>query len=105
MSMSRVPWSTFARCRVCLAMVDIRPPIGADGRHSTVDLSRPLVAQTLQQIIEVQPQGSASTIVLLPRTGILAFSDAQIPVIIQRVIDVHLETEVVTEVTARAVEK
>ncbi len=41
MSMSRVPWSTFARCRVCLAMVDIRPPIGADGRHSTVDLSRP----------------------------------------------------------------
>src|SRR5260370_28467555 len=40
MSMSRVPWSTFARCRVCLAMVDIRPPIGGDGRHSTVDLSR-----------------------------------------------------------------
>src|SRR5260370_39640109 len=41
MSMSSVPWSTFARCRVCLAMVDIRPPIGVDGRHSTVDLSRP----------------------------------------------------------------
>src|ERR1700716_847775 len=41
MSMSRVPWSTFARCRVCLAMVDIRPPIEGDGRHSTVDLSRP----------------------------------------------------------------
>src|SRR3979409_1105628 len=41
MSMSRVPWSTFARCRVCLAMVDIRPPIGTDGRHSTLDLSRP----------------------------------------------------------------
>src|SRR5207302_6768352 len=41
MSMSRVPWSTFARCRVRLAMVDIRPPIGDDGRHSTVDLSRP----------------------------------------------------------------
>src|SRR3979490_460326 len=41
MSMSRVPWSTFARRRVRLAMVDIRPPIGDDGRHSTVDLSRP----------------------------------------------------------------
>src|SRR5438128_649143 len=40
MSMSRVPWSTFARCRACLAMVDIRPPIRADGRHPTVDLSR-----------------------------------------------------------------
>src|SRR2546429_3784154 len=39
--MSRVPWSTFARCRVSLAMVDIRPPIRDDGRHSTVDLSRP----------------------------------------------------------------
>src|SRR5260370_40862660 len=41
MSMSRVPWSTFARCRARLAVVDIRPPIGVDGRHSTVDLSRP----------------------------------------------------------------
>src|SRR5216684_5488284 len=41
MSMSSVPWSTFARCRTRLAIVDIRPPIGVDGRHSTVDLSRP----------------------------------------------------------------
>src|SRR5205807_9905485 len=39
--MSRVPWSTFARCRVSLTMVDIRPPMKDDGRHSTVDLSTP----------------------------------------------------------------
>src|ERR1700730_611453 len=45
MSMSRVPWSTFARCRVRLAMVDIRPPIGVDGRYSTVDLSRPEIQE------------------------------------------------------------
>src|SRR6267154_6827596 len=40
MSMSRVPWSTFARCRLGFGMVDIRPPIENDGRHSTIDLSR-----------------------------------------------------------------
>ena len=49
--MSRVPWSTFARCRVCLAMVDIRPPIGSDGRHSTVDLSRPTSSTTCRTMI------------------------------------------------------
>jgi hypothetical protein len=64
-----------------------------------------LVAQTLQEVIEVPASGSASTIVLLPRTGILAFSGAQIPVMIQRVLDVHLQTEVVTEVTGTPVEK
>lgn len=64
-----------------------------------------LVAQTLQEVISVPPQITASTIVLLPRNGILAFHNAEIPVMIQRVIDVHLETEVVTEVTATPVEK
>ena len=38
--MSRVPWSRFARCCVCLAMVDIRPSMGGDGRCSTIDWSR-----------------------------------------------------------------
>ena len=38
--MSRVPWRTFARCRLGFGMVDIRPPIENDGRHSTIDLSR-----------------------------------------------------------------
>jgi hypothetical protein len=64
-----------------------------------------LVGQTLQEVIDVPPTGSASTILLLPRTGILAFTDAEIPVMIQRVIDVHLETEVVTPVAATPVEK
>src|SRR5260370_336431 len=38
--MSKVPWSTFARCCAFLVMVDIRPSIEIDGRHSTIDWSR-----------------------------------------------------------------
>jgi hypothetical protein len=57
-----------------------------------------LVAQTLQETIQVPAKGSTTTIVLLPRTGILSFTDAQIPVMIKRVIDVHLVEEVVSEV-------
>src|SRR5260370_31851908 len=38
--MSKVPWSTFARCCAFLVMVDIRPSIETDGRHSTIDWSR-----------------------------------------------------------------
>jgi hypothetical protein len=64
-----------------------------------------LVAQTLQDVIEVPPYSPVSTIVLLPRTGLLAFTDAEISVMVQRVIDVHLSTEVVTEVTATPIEK
>ena len=59
-----------------------------------------LVAQTLQETIQVPANGSATTVVLLPRAGILAFTDAEISVMINRVIDVHLIPEVVTEVTA-----
>src|SRR6266699_3029191 len=70
MSMSRVPWSTFARCRVCLAMVDIRPPIGGDGRHSTIDLSRAGIpganlspqsnspADLIHAVVEMKPHNS-----------------------------------------------
>jgi len=64
-----------------------------------------LVTQTLQDVIEVPPGAPISTIVLLPRTGLLAFSDAEIPVMVKKVIDVHLVTEVVTEITASAVQK
>jgi len=64
-----------------------------------------LVAQTLQETIQVPANGSATTKVLLPRAGILAFTDAEIPVIVNRVIDVHLETEVVSEVSETSVAK
>jgi hypothetical protein len=64
-----------------------------------------LVAQTLQEIIAIPAHGSATTIVLLPRKGILAYNDAEVAVMIDRVRDVHLETQVVTEVTAAVAEK
>jgi hypothetical protein len=64
-----------------------------------------LVTQTLQEVIEVPAGGSASTVVLLPRNGILDFDKAKIPVMIERVIDVHLEPEVVTPVTTPPIEK
>ena len=64
-----------------------------------------LVAQTLQDVVEVPPFSPVSTIVLLPRTGLLAFTDAEIPVMVQRVIDVHLEPKVITELTETPVEK
>jgi len=64
-----------------------------------------LVAQTMQETIQVPAKGSATTIVLLPRTGILAFTDAQVPVMIQRVIDVHLVEEVVNSAIQTAVKK
>jgi hypothetical protein len=64
-----------------------------------------LVAQTLQETIQVPAGGSASTIVLLPRTGILAFTDAEVPVMIQRLVDVHLIPEVVSELTETPIQK
>jgi hypothetical protein len=64
-----------------------------------------LVAQTLQETIQVPAKGSTTTIVLLPRTGILAFTDAEVPVMIKRVIDVHLVEEVVTPAIQTAVKK
>jgi hypothetical protein len=64
-----------------------------------------LVAQTLQETIQVPAKGSTTTIVLLPRTGILEFTDAQVSVMIKRVIDVHLVTEVISEVTEAPVKK
>ena len=71
-----------------------------------------LVAQTLQDVIQIPAHSAASTIVLLPRTGILAFPNAgldnkgmKVPVIIDNVLDVHLEPEVVTQVTATPVKK
>jgi hypothetical protein len=64
-----------------------------------------LVAQTLQEVIAVPPSSPVTTIVLLPRNGILAFYDAQIPVMIQSVKDVHIVPEVVTEVTETPVQK
>jgi hypothetical protein len=64
-----------------------------------------LIVQTLQDTIQVTAKGSATTIVLLPRTGILAFTDAQVPVMIKRVIDVHLVEEVVSEVNETSAKK
>ncbi len=64
-----------------------------------------LVGQTLQEVIEIPAGSTASTIVVLPRTGILAFTDGQIPVVIDRVLDVHLEPEVVTELNETPVLK
>ena len=64
-----------------------------------------LIAQTLQDTIQVPAKGSTTTIVLLPRTGILAFTDAQVPVMIQRVIDVHLVPEVISNVTEPPVKR
>jgi hypothetical protein len=64
-----------------------------------------LVAQTLQDIIEVPAQSSISTIVLLPRYGILAYRSAQVPVIVDRILDVHIVSEVVTELNEAAIEK
>ncbi|MCU1224351.1 MAG: hypothetical protein JWQ42_2444 [Edaphobacter sp.] len=64
-----------------------------------------LVAQTLQETVQVPAGGSTSTIVLLPRTGILAFTDAEVPVMIKRLIDVHLIPEVVSEITETPIQK
>jgi hypothetical protein len=64
-----------------------------------------LVAQTLQETIQISARGSTTTVVLLPRTGILAFSDAEIPVMVDRVLDVHIVREVVTEVDTTPVTK
>jgi hypothetical protein len=64
-----------------------------------------LVAQTLQDTIQIPAKGSATTIVLLPRAGILAFTDIQVPVMIKRVLDVHLVEEVVTPVAQTASKK
>ena len=64
-----------------------------------------LVAQTLQEVISVPPTQPTSTIVLLPRDGILAFHDAEIPVMIHSIRDVHIVPEVVTEVTAIPIQK
>lgn len=64
-----------------------------------------LVAQTLQDTIQVSANGSTSTIVLLPRMGILAFTDAEVPVMVDRVIDVHLDEEVVTPITETPAKK
>jgi IPT/TIG domain len=58
-----------------------------------------LVSQTFQETIQVPANGSTTTVVLLPRTGILAFTDAEVSVMIDRVIDVHLIPEVVAEET------
>jgi len=64
-----------------------------------------LVAQTLQETVQVSPGGSATTIVLLPRAGILSFLDADVAVMVNRVIDVHLDEEVVTPVNGTSVKK
>ena len=64
-----------------------------------------MVAQTLQETVQVPPSGSTTTIVLLPRAGILGYLDAEIPVIVSRVIDVHIVPQVVTEVTETQVKK
>ena len=64
-----------------------------------------LVMQTLQEVIEVPPNNSVSTVVLLPRYGILTFKDAEVPVIIDRVLDVHLEPEVISDLNQRVVAK
>jgi hypothetical protein len=64
-----------------------------------------LVAQTFQETIQVAAKGSTTTIVLLPRTGILEFTDAQVSVMIKRVIDVHLVPEVISESVETAVKK
>jgi hypothetical protein len=64
-----------------------------------------LIAQTLQDTIQVPAKGSATTIVLLPRTGILAFTDAEVSVMIKRVLDVHLVEEVVSEVDEASAKK
>lgn len=64
-----------------------------------------LVAQTLQETVQVPAGGATSTIVLVPRAGILEFSDADVPVMIQRLIDVHLIPEVVSEATETPIEK
>lgn len=64
-----------------------------------------LVSQTLQETIQVPPHGSTSTIVLLPREGILSFTDSEVPVMIKRVLDVHPVIQVVTELPETSVEK
>jgi hypothetical protein len=64
-----------------------------------------LVAQTLQDAIEIPPAGSTTTMVLLPRLGILAFNDAEVPVVVDKVIDVHVDTNVLTPIANGPVQK
>jgi hypothetical protein len=69
-----------------------------------------MIAQGLQNIVQIPPRSSISTVVFLPRKGILALMDTSdsasttmVPVIITLIRDVHMDLEVVAEVTEELV--
>jgi hypothetical protein len=59
-----------------------------------------LLAQALDSFVQVPPKGASTTLVFVPRKGLLAWQDTngqdqQIPVVIDLVRDVHFEPEIV----------
>ena len=54
-----------------------------------------LIGQTLQETIAVPPTGFATTIVLLPRDGMLAVRGHDQTVVIDRLVDVHIDADVI----------
>jgi len=68
-----------------------------------------LMAQALDTVVQVPSKGAASTLLFLPRKGILGWMDTtgqeeQVPVIIDTIRDIHFEPEVVIDVAASQVQ-
>jgi len=57
-----------------------------------------LVNQTFQETVQLTPNGHASTIVLLPRDGILGLQGYQRIVVIDRILNVHIDPDVLNGV-------
>ncbi len=64
-----------------------------------------LVAQTMQETIQIPPNGTTYTVVLLPRDGILAIRGREQSVVVDRLVDVHIDPDVVNGVKDAPVPK
>lgn len=57
-----------------------------------------LAAQTFQEIVQIAPMSHAYTVILLPRYPLLAVDGAERKVLIDRIVDVHIDPDVVNGV-------
>ena len=62
-----------------------------------------LVGQTMQETVQIPPNGAASTVVLLPRDGILTIRGLEQSVVVDRLVNVHIDPDVVNGVKDAAV--
>ncbi len=62
-----------------------------------------LVGQTMQETVQIPPNGAASTVVLLPRDGILTIRGLDQSVVVDRLVNVHIDPDVVNGVKDAAV--